>query len=319
MICKSASFVIVALAIGTPSTQADCVDKNKEKNNCFVVYNGASKADCAKNVPCGLSTNPVLRCPALATYRACLLAWVGTCNVTAITNPIVEALNGAVTQSCGVVCKGQPVCGEGANAHWDSSASSSASKPLDSLNSDSLHAGSSGSTQSSSSGSGSSGSWLEAWQWILVALLLAACVGGGGAAAFAKKGKGKAKKTKNKELKPAPAAPPPAPAAPAAAAPAAAPAIYAPAGGQELAPLIPMQFPLATSSTLIPSYSMVAPQAAPLMGGYSAFPGTTSYAAPMAYAPTTAQQMVGPITPMALAAPMSYSGAPAQFAFAAAP
>merc|ERR1712080_354935 len=117
----------------------------------------------------------------------------------------------------------------------------------DSLVSDSLNDGS-----SSVDSSGSSGSFMNNWLWVALILCLL-CVKGGLLAALCKP-KPKPKK------KPAPA-PAPAP---------------APEPEAVVEPLIPAMMPLATTSTVVPSY------------GYTAAPATTAYApTSMAYAPTT--------------------------------
>jgi len=168
-------------------------------------------------------------------------------------------------------------------APWDSFGGSSGGNSLASsaslgTSSDSGASDASNSMGSSGSqASGSSGFYLQLWQWLLVAALLAA---GCGAAAMMGKKKPKKKKTK--------AAPAPAPEAP----------VAAPAAQ----PLLPPLMPLAATSTIMPSYSLVAPPATTAFAAHAAYsyaapasttytPGAAmSYAAPAAYAPQYAPQ-----------------------------
>merc|ERR1711937_866183 len=131
----------------------------------------------------------------------------------------------------------------------------------------SLNTGSmaSDSFNSASSGSNALASWgfqLQIWQWVVLVFLILACLG----AIFSLCGKKKPKKKSTKK-KPA-AAPAPAPVAPQ---PAAAEAV------EPLLPTVPPLMPLATTSQLIPSYSMAAP--APMYSYQMAAP----QAAPIAY------------------------------------
>lgn len=165
-------------------------------------------------------------------------------------------------------------------APWDSFGGSSGGNSLASAASLGTSSDSGASDASNSMGSsgsqasGSSGFYLQLWQWLLVAALLAA---GCGAAAMMGKKKPKKKKTK--------AAPAPAP-------------VAAPAAQ----PLLPPLMPLAATSTIMPSYSLVSPPATTAFAGPAAYssaapafttytPGATmSYAAPAAYAPQYAPQ-----------------------------
>jgi len=191
---------------------------------------------------------------------------------------------------------------------WDSSASSSdslaidTSKSLGSLSSGLSDAGASSASDLSGSAdssgfaaSGSSGLYLRAWHWVLIISLFSLIIG---AICKLVGGKKKVKKTKKKAV-PA-AAPAPAPAAP----------------EMVVAPLLPPMMPLATSSTLIPSYSMVAPQyqqQQQFVQQYAA-PATTAYAPQ--YQPQQLQQYAAPATTAyAQAAPVQYA-APATTAYA---
>jgi len=159
-------------------------------------------------------------------------------------------------------------------AAFDSSASSGSGASSDSLASSgsgpagSFNTGSSASLLYGLSGSWESGSWgsqLQLWQWDLLLALLCCCFGACGAAGFMMKAK--PKKSKKSKSKPKAVEPE-----------AAQPLMVA-----EPVMTVPPLLPLATSSQLIPSYSMVtaAPAmtayAAPASYQYAAMPATTSY------------------------------------------
>merc|ERR1711937_936927 len=121
---------------------------------------------------------------------------------------------------------------------------------------------SSGSEASSGSkASGSSGSYFPIWLWLLLAALLCCCcLGGGGAAASMTSKKPKKRTTKKKpEAVPEPVA-----------------AVEA-----EAEPLVevPPLMPLATTSSLIPAYSMMAAPAATATAYVAPAYATTDFAA----------------------------------------
>lgn len=132
----------------------------------------------------------------------------------------------------------------------------------------------------------SSGFVLQLWQWLLIAALAVCCLCG--AAVFCLKKKPKKRAVKKKAI---PAAVPE-------------PVVETP---------VPPLMPLATTSTMIPSYSMAMPS--PMYQQYQQAPMTTSYAAPTTaqYAAPMSAAYAAPMTtgyPAGYAAPMTAQYAP---------
>jgi len=265
------SKLLILAAFAAGGAQAACVTAGGTM--CGTTY-AAAKAAAPKDV-----------CAGLSTYATCVGNWFATCTPTeaalahnVLIKKTMDTLKTANTVLCGATVTTTLT-------PWDSSASSDSGTSLDSLYSSSFKTDSSSasigkSSSGSSSGStasGSYGSFMQIWQWLLLLACCCLCIGGGAGAAAGGKKKPKKKVTK----KPSPASPAP---------------VATPEAVLEQ-PLFSLQ-PLQTTSSLVPSYSMVAtPQYAPQMA-YAA-PVTTAYAAPAttAYAqPAYAQQYAAPAT-----------------------